>query len=77
MRWPVIQKRFQRRIKTWRATGVAETQKLASDSEPETIVDSDVETVVISMGPNAERKRMLKEESIIACRRLSGRSMQK
>ena len=46
-----------------RVTDVAETQKLASDSEPETIVDSDVEILVISMGANAERKSMLWEDS--------------
>ena len=46
-----------------RLTDVAETQKLAADSEPETIVDSDVEILVISMGANAERERMLWEDS--------------
>ena len=42
----------------------AETQKLASDSEPETIFASDVEILVISMGADTERERMLKEDSI-------------
>ena len=55
---------------TLTVTGVAEIQKLASDSEPETIVDSDVEILVISMGANAERERMLREDSMSKVHRM-------